>query len=112
MTARLKSRYASSVTRLAAWSVVLAWAPAKNTLMLVRPRPANPLLESTPSLPGGPAEPSRHSDEVLMKFAPATVAAGLVLCSLSSPALAAVQLSPVVSSGLSSPPFVTNAGDG
>ena len=45
-----------------------------------------------------------------MKFAPATVAA--VLLSLSSPALAAVQLSPVVSSGLSSPTFVTNAGDG
>ena len=45
-----------------------------------------------------------------MKFAPATVAA--VVLSLSSPALAAVQLSPVVSSGLSSPTLVTNAGDG
>ena len=47
-----------------------------------------------------------------MKIAPAMVAAACISFCLSSPALAAVQLSPVVSSGLASPTFVTNAGDG
>jgi len=47
-----------------------------------------------------------------MKIAPALVAAACLSFCLSSPALAAVQLSPVVSSGLASPTFVTNAGDG
>jgi hypothetical protein len=40
------------------------------------------------------------------------VAAALLCLWLSSPALAAIQLSPVVSGGLSSPVFVGNAGDG
>jgi glucose/arabinose dehydrogenase len=51
-------------------------------------------------------------NEVPMRTLRASVAVAATLLGLSSPVLAAIQLVPVVSSGISSPTFVGNAGDG